>query len=325
MGSHLANYAIMQCELLIVVGCNFAWKEFYPDVPIIKIDKDSTKLSSHITVDVPICGNADLVITKLNQSIMTRSDESFIELCRSSLRKYLDEFSYQKKENKKILHPARVVKAVSDNLEYNSIVCGDSGSTTIWFNNIAKMVPPQRFLWGANLASLGCSLGHSIGAHFASGLNSIYLIAGDGGFQMTICDLVTVAMYRVPVKCFILNNSSFKFIEFEEQSHDGNVASGTRLLNPDYAAMAESCHIKGFRVENEQDFKSVFDFISENPEKPVVVDCIVDKDALLIPSSVSSKMAYNYVKSEIKSWFTPDTNEDKLIEAFLKDSFKVGN
>lgn len=119
-------------------------------------------------------------------------------------------------------------------------------------------------------------------------------------------------MYGVPVKCFILNNGTFKFIEFEERSHDGNIPSGSKLLNPDFAALAEASHCKGLRAET-------FGELVEAAEQafamdgPVVVDCRIDPDTPLFPPAVSSKMAYNYLVSEFKSWFSTTTEEEARI------------
>ncbi|MAB83101.1 MAG: hypothetical protein CMJ24_06660 [Phycisphaerae bacterium] len=316
MGAHPSNHALHEGDLLIVVGCNFAWRQFYPQgVPIVKIDCNPVHLATHIPVDHPILGDASVSVEGLMSRVSAREDDSFLVKSRKPLVKMIDEFTFRAKKTKpgKPVHPAAVVHAISTQMSEDAIVCGDSGSTTIWFNNIARLNGKQRFIWSANLATLGGGMPQAIGASFAAPDTQVVMIAGDGGFQMSIQDLVTAAMYERPIKCFVLNNGCYRFIEFEEASHDGNVAAGTKFLNPDYAALAEACFCKGISVGEYDDLLPAIEAAFAH-DGPVVVDCHVDPDALLIPPAVTPGMAANYVKSEIKSWFTAPSDDAKRIE-----------
>ena len=311
MGAHPSNHALHQGDLLIIVGCNFAWREFYPaGVPIVKIDSCPQHLATHIPVTHPIHGSAQPSVQGLLDRLEDRTDDAFLVKSRKPYVKMIDDYTFKAKKTKpgKPVHPAAVVNAIVDCMDDDAIVCGDSGSTTIWFNNTVRLTPPQRFIWSANLATLGGGMPQAIGAAFAEPDRQIIMIGGDGGFQMSIQDLVTAAMYDRHIKCFVLNNGCYKFIEFEEASHDGNVASGTRFLNPDYAALAEACHCKGISVNEYDDLlPAVKEALAH--DGPVVVDCNVDPEALMIPPAVTAGMAANYVKSEIKSWFAPPSAE----------------
>ncbi|MCH2141688.1 MAG: thiamine pyrophosphate-binding protein [Phycisphaerales bacterium] len=322
MGGHPANHALHQSDLLIVVGSNFAWKEFYPHgVPIVKIDRDPLHLATHVNVKHPVHSDAAPAVQGLLDRVEARSDTHFLEKSRKPLVKLIDDFVFRAKETKagKPIHPAAMVYGILEHLEDDAIVVGDSGSTTIWFNNIARLNGKQRFIWSANLATLGGALGQAIGASMACPGRQVVLIAGDGGFQMSLPDIVTAAMYRCPIKCFVLNNGAYRFIEFEEASHDGNVASGTRLLNPDYAKLMESCHGKGLSVFEYGDIKPNFQAAFEH-DGLALVDCHCDPLATLIPPAVTPHMAANYVKSEIKSWFTPPSEEVQRLRALAEEA-----
>ena len=92
-------------------------------------------------------------------------DDSFLVKSRKPLVKLIDEYTFKAKKTKpgKPVHPAAVVNAIVDCMDDDAIVCGDSGSTTIWFNNATKLTPPQRFVWSANLATLGGGMPQAIG------------------------------------------------------------------------------------------------------------------------------------------------------------------
>lgn len=314
MGSHPANEALHACDLLIIIGSNFAYNRLYPDIPIVKIDSAPKHLAQHVAVDYPILSDAKEALDVLLPLITPKTDNSYLKSLSKYMKRYLDDFLYRHSDtdHNAAIHPGAVVTEVMKHLGDDGILCGDSGTTTIWVNNSARLREGQRFIWSANLATLGAAFGQAVGANLAT-KRPVAVIAGDGGFQFSISDLVTAVMYDVPVKCFILNNDILKFIEFEERSHDGNVSSGVKLLNPDYAKLAESSHCKGFKADSYGELveaaKSAFEH-----DGPAVVDCRIDPDTTLFPPAVSPKMAMNYLKSEFKSWFSTTSDEEKRIE-----------
>lgn len=314
MGSHPANEAVHVCDLLIVIGSNFAYQQFYPHVPVVKIDRDPVHLATHVAVDYPVLGDTKITLKKMVERILPQTEAPLIDRFRTSLEKHLNHFifNHYKTEEEERIHPAALVAEVTKRMKHDAILCGDTGSATIWINNTAQLNGSQRFIWSANLASLGAALGQAVGAWFATG-REIVVIVGDGGFPYSMTDLVTAALYEVPIKCFVLNNGSFRFIEFEERSHDGNVPFGTKLLNPDFAAVAEASYCKGLKAKNYTELKqAVSDAFAH--DGPVVVDCFCNPDVLLIPPAVNTKIAYNYLKSQIKSWFTTDNEVEERIK-----------
>lgn len=243
----------------------------------------------------------------------------FLKSAKYSATKYIDQLNFDilaSRKNKR-LHPAEVVKSISASMSEDAQLFGDSGSTTIWVNNVAQFNGKQRFIWSANLATLGGALPQAIGGILAEPNKQTLVVAGDGGFQMSIADLVTAAMYQLPIKCFILNNSSYWFIENEEATHDGNVAAGTKLLNPDYEKLAEACHCKGLTIRNASELDSKLQE-AFNHDGPVVVNCLIDPNIMLIPPALTKDMVKHYLKSEIKSWFTAPSDDEKRLTEFSK-------
>lgn len=313
MGSHPANEALHTCDLLIIIGSNFAYNRLYPDIPIVKIDRTAQHLAAHVAVDYPILSDAAQALELLVPRVSAKTDNPYLKSLSKYLTKHLDDFLYRHDRTapEVPIHPGAVVSEVMKHLGDDGILCGDSGTSTIWINNSAQFKPKQRFIWSANLATLGAAFGQAMGAYLAT-KRPVAVIAGDGGFQFSITDLVTAAMYGVPLKCFILNNEILKFIEFEERSHDANVPSGVKLLNPDYAALAEASHCKGLRANTYGELVDAVKSAFEH-EGSVVVDCRIDPDITLLPPAVTPKMALNYLTSEFKSWFTTTTEEENRI------------
>lgn len=319
MGGHTANHALQGCDLLLIVGCNYAWKTFYPRAKKIKIDHNPTNLTGHIYIDMPIYGSTKPSLNALLKHTNPKQDDSFLKSAKYSATKYIDQLNFDilaSRKNKR-LHPAEVVKSISASMSEDAQLFGDSGSTTIWVNNVAQFNGKQRFIWSANLATLGGALPQAIGGILAEPNKQTLVVAGDGGFQMSIADLVTAAMYQLPIKCFILNNSSYWFIENEEATHDGNVAAGTKLLNPDYEKLAEACHCKGLTIRNASELDSKLQE-AFNHDGPVVVNCLIDPNIMLIPPALTKDMVKHYLKSEIKSWFTAPSDDEKRLTEFSK-------
>ncbi|MDD7804862.1 MAG: thiamine pyrophosphate-binding protein [Endozoicomonas sp. (ex Botrylloides leachii)] len=319
MGNHCANHALHRADLLVIVGCNYAWSQFYPPCKKIKIDSCSSRLASHIHVDIPVLGSADLVLKKVLADLPPRKEEAFLCASQNSLVKYIDHLNenIQRSESNNKVHPAKVMKALSILLNEDAQIFGDSGSSTIWINNYLPMNGKQRFIWSANLATLGGALPQAIGGAFAYPEKQTVVIAGDGGFQMSVSDLITAAMYELPIKVIILNNSRYWFIENEEASHDGNVPSGTRFVNPDYKLLAESCYFKGFTVQHPSDLAGALR-TAMSDSGPALINIHVDPDVFLIPPALTPPMVAHYMKSQIKSWFTPPSDDAERLINFSK-------
>ena len=136
-------------------------------MPIVKIDCDPIHLATHIPVTHPILGDAKIAVTELADRLDQRDDDSFLAKSRKPFVKMIDEYTFKAKKTKpgKPLHPAAVVDGIAQNLTDDAIVCGDSGSTTIWFNNIAMLNGTQRFLWSADLRTPSVAACHRPSAH----------------------------------------------------------------------------------------------------------------------------------------------------------------
>lgn len=316
MGSYAANSALHKCEILLIFGSNFAFEEFYPSkATLIKIDNSAKNLSTHIQVDLAIHSDVKEALTIMLQALDQHEDDSYLKHSQKDLHKYIDKYiNFNPHAHK--LQPTHIINEVQKHLQPNTNIFGDSGTTTIWFNNVAKLNGKQRFIWSANLATLGGSFPQALGSCFHQ--DKAVVFAGDGGFEMSISDLSTASTYQKNLKIFIFNNGAYKFIEFEQAAHDGDVPSGTQFLNPNFSQLAESMHGTGYSIKEVSQVKDIVEKAFKT-KGLVVVDCHIDKDSFLIPPAVTPKMAYNYLKSQVKGWFTPSSHESELLETYAKE------
>ncbi|MBS0288716.1 MAG: pyruvate oxidase [Proteobacteria bacterium] len=302
MGTNSGNYAVSACDALLVVGCSFAYKEFYPSSAlIIQIDTDINKMGIHTNLTQGLLGDSKTTLLALAQRLNPKSDEHFLQHAQSLKHKKIGHETYfNLLETRKYVHPQVLTERIGMMASDNAIFCVGTGSVTLYCNNFLELNGKQRLLWSWNLASLGWALGGAIGCKLAFPQRQVIVPIGDGDFQMLIADLITLVKYQLPVTFIVYNNSKYRFIELEE-ANEGNPAFGTELLNPDYAQLAKAHGALGITVkEHHQIDLALKEAFSSN--LPAVIDVHIDPQELYIPPRITPKMALSFAESKIKDW-----------------------
>jgi pyruvate oxidase len=305
MGSVASHYALKNCDALLIVGSQFAWREFYPEsVPVVQVDIMPAHIGARISATHPLLGDAQATCAALLEKIQKKNDASFLKKCLQENTSLHTKIAFDPKKSKKgePVHPQAFMEKLNEKADDDALYMVDAGSITIWGNNILKIKQGQRFVWCANLASLGNALGYALAAKFTYPKRQVFALCGDGGFQMSIADLPTAVMYRLPIVFVIYNNSTYKFIELEEQG-EGNPPFGTHFCNPDYAMLAQAHGAKGYTVNDYTEIDQVLDEALQQ-DMPVVIDVKVNPDELIIPPVLESSKMVNFVKAQIRQWFS---------------------
>lgn len=314
MGSISGNYAIEHCDLLLVVGSAFAFKEFYPEhKPIIQIDVDPDRLGGRVPVTVGLAGNAADVLDLLNPKITSTNKKSFMDALQNEKEKTIkhnDHVESPTPSNKPI-HPQALTRKISDLAPNDTIYCVDAGSVSFWGNNHLTLNGKQRFMWSTNLGSLGFGLTSAIGAQFAYPDRRVIVLSGDGGFDMLVGDFATQVKYNLPIVNVVYNNSEYAFIELEQETQ-GFPVFGTKFKNPNYADLAKAYGGDGIKVtaydELEDALKTAF-----KSKVPFIIDVLVNPKELYIPPVFSPKMAAGFAESMVKTY---------VDETFFKGKFQ---
>ncbi len=303
MGSHSGNYAMSECDVLLIVGSSFGFKEFYPQkADIIQIDSNMNRIGAHVPVTQGLLGDAKLTLQQLLPRLTQKGDDSFLTKVQGMKIKSGNHQIYFAKptEDGKLIHPQALTEKIGELADDDAIFCVGTGSVTVYCNNYLHLNGKQRLLWTWNLASLGWALAASLGCKLAMPHRQVIVPVGDGDFQMLIADLITFVKYRLPVVFIIYNNSKYRFIELEE-SGEGNPAFGTDLLNPDYAKLAVAHGALGISVSN---YSQIEPALREafHCGKPAIIDVAVNPQELFIPPKVTPKMAFSFAESQVKEW-----------------------
>ena len=304
MGAKSGNHAIMHCDLLIMIGSNFAFRQYYPTkTPILQIDLDPTNIGRHKTVTHSLVGHAEPALQGLLELVEQKQDTTFLQDMRARHRRTMDVLSRREGEpggNQSPVAPQALVHVVGGHAADDAIFCLDAGLEILWANTFLTMNGQQRLIWSWHLGSLNCGIGFSIGCQLAAPEKQVICLTGDGGFTMMLGDFVTAVHYRLPITFFVFNNRLFQFVELDEKIAQGYADAGVHFQNPDFARFAEACGGVGYTAH---DLDTLNDIVPEALAngKPSIVDVFVDPKILPDASApVTLEEAYNYMRSGVR-------------------------
>lgn len=301
MGCLSGNSAIQECEVLLVVGSNFAFREFYPkNARIIQIELDPSEVGLHVPVDYALVGHAKRVLKQLLQHVKVKKSDAFLSKIQGHHKETMALLTwYEKnKHTESPMAPEALTHCVSNHAAEDAIFCIDSGLEILWANNYLKLNGKQRFIWSWHLGSLACSIGYSIGCQLVDRKRQVIVLTGDGGFDMLIGDFATLVKYNIPVTIFVFNNSMYGFIQVVEEVDQGFADAGLHFTNPDYAKLAEAYGGVGYSAKtyNELD-KLLPEALGNN--RPTIVDVSISHGLPAPSSKIQWQQAYHFIKSKI--------------------------
>ena len=157
----------------------------------------------------------------------------------------------------------------------------------------------RRLLGSFNHGSMANAMAQALGAQVSCPDRQVISLSGDGGFAMLMGDFLTLAQRSLPVKVVVFNNSALGFIEIEQKS-SGFINTGTGLVNPNFAAMAEAVGIRGIRLEKPGEVEGGIATALAH-DGPVLVDAVVNRTELTMPPSITLEMAKGFTLYMVKA------------------------
>ncbi|MCX7916606.1 MAG: biosynthetic-type acetolactate synthase large subunit [bacterium] len=284
-GTKYANYAIVESDLIISVGCRFDDRvtgkidEFAPNAKIIHIDIDPSAISKNVEVDIPIVGDAKNVLQKLNEIAEKLKIDEWIEKIKEWKRMY--PLRYERNG----LKPQYIIEKISEYTKGEAIICTEVGQNQMWTAQYYKFKKPRTLITSGGLGTMGFGFPAAIGAKVANPDKIVIDIAGDGSIQMNIQELATAVFNKISVKVFIINNCYLGMVRQWQQLFYNRRYAFTCLegSQPDFVKLAESYGAIGYRVSTEEEFDKILPKVLEEKEKVVFVDCRVEKEENVFP------------------------------------------
>jgi pyruvate dehydrogenase (quinone) len=297
-------YAMRDCDVLLMLGTDFPYRQFYPEgsgVRIAQIDLRPENVGRRVPVDLGVVGDVRATLTALLPLLKQKRDGTHLARAQQHYAKSRKELDHLAKgtPGKRLLHPQQIAKAISDQAAADAIFTCDVGLPTVWAARYLAMNGRRRLLGSFWHGSMANAMAQAIGAQAAFPGRQVVSLSGDGGFTMLMGDFITLTQYKLPVKIVVFNNGTLGFVELEQKS-TGFLDFGVDLQNPNFAAMAEAVGIRGIRIE---DAGQVEDGIAAAlaHDGPVLVDAVVNRTELAMPPSITLEMAKGFTLYTVKA------------------------
>ena len=305
-GMAYASFAIEEAELIIALGMRFDDRitgnpsKFALNSKKIHIDVDPSEIGKNIRVDVPIVGDVKEVLTRMNTLVGAATHPAWMKKI-DVLKE--DHPSLDIPETSKLL-ARQVVRDISDETKGGATIVTGVGQHQMWAAQHYRFKKPCTFLTSGGSGTMGYEVPAAMGAQVADPDSIVWSIAGDGGFQMTLCELATIAENRLPVKFAILNNGFLGMVrQWQEIFFDSSYVSTGYTGNPDFVRLAEAYGIKGIKVTDKTQVKTAIAEAMDH-DGPVVVDFIVEQEENVYPMIPSGMTVYDMIEEPISEKVT---------------------
>lgn len=289
LGYGAAHDGIHDADLLILVGTDFPYDQFLPgDVRTAQIDVAAQTLGRRTGVDLPVHGDTRSVLRALQPLVHRKSSRTFLEKTLDRHEKLMTKVvgAYTEPAKQRVpIHPEYAASILDDIAADDAVFTADTGMCNVWTARYLNPNGRRRFLSSALHGSMANALPHAIGAQFAEPGRQVVAMSGDGGLSMLLGELITVAMYRLPVKIVVFDNSTLGMVKLE-MLVDGLPDFGVDVPSVDYAAVATALGLYGRRIEDPADLESGLREAFAH-DGPALIDIVTDPNALSLPPSIT--------------------------------------
>src|SRR6516225_3085703 len=294
IGFSSGYYAMLDCDVLLMLGTDFPYRQFYPQgagVRIAQVDIRAENIGRRAPVDLGVVGDVRATVEALLPLLDQKRDGTHLAQARehyAKARKALDDLAVGT-PGKGLIHPQQIAKALSDKAATDAVFTCDVGLPTVWAARYLTMNGKRRLLGSFWHGSMANAMAQGIGAQAAFPGRQVVSLSGDGGFAMLMGDFLSLVQLGLPVKVVVFNNGALGFIELEQKS-TGFLPFGTEFKNPNFAAMAEAVGVRGIRLEDPSEVEAGIATALAHGG-PVLIDAVVNRTELAMPPAVTLEMA----------------------------------
>lgn len=318
LGNRAGYHAIQEADLLLCLGTDFAYTQFYPDkAKIVQLDIDATHLGRRAPVDLGLVGDVAATIDALLPMIDPRDDDAHLNIAQNCYVE--DQRKAQSRGNEPdptLIHPQYVAQMLDRLAADDAAFTADGGSPMVWLLRHLRANGKRAFLTSLLHGTMANAFPQALGIAKAYPDRQVIALSGDGGLTMLMGDLLTLVQESVPVKVLVFNNGSLGFVEMEQRI-EGQLDCYTDLVNPDFGAMARACGLFGERVERADALEAAMSRWLAH-EGPALLDVRVNRMELVMPPSVTAQQVTSTALFGLKALLTGRADE---VEDLLKDNF----
>jgi len=304
-GNYWANYAVCECDVLFAIGTRFndratgPLSRFASGAKVIHIDIDPCSISKNIQADIPIVGDAKIIL----QDMLTEFKVKQYEINEGAKDNWFEKINAWKEQKvvpkikSEKLHAQVVLDKIAEyTKQYNPIVATEVGQHQMWTVQAFNFTQPRQLITSGGLGTMGFGYPAAMGACVADKNRLVLNIAGDGSIQMNIQELATCVEYNLPVKVIIMNNGYLGMVrQWQEKLYDKRY-SQTKISGPDFTKVAEAYGAKGIRVEKEEEIIPALAEAIAYPG-PVFLDFIIEPIETVYPWVLAGKPMHEVLMS----------------------------
>jgi len=303
-GEAYANLAMQEADLIFGIGTRFddrltsTASTFAPKAKVIHADIEPAEISKRIRVDVPIVGDARNVLQALLPLVHEAEHTEWLE-CIAKWREdtLAHDILWQETDE---LVPQYVIRTIWEATCGEALMVTDVGQNQMWEAQYYLHNRPRGLISSGGLGTMGFALPAAIGVAMGRPDCRVWVVAGDGGFQMTLQELATVVQEKLPLKIAILNNGFLGMVrQWQELFYNKNY-SGSPLLGPDFVKLAEAYSIPGLRVTKKEEVVEAVQR-AEAMEGPVLIDFQIEQEHNVYPIVPVGQPIHQMIRRPIRA------------------------
>ena len=287
IGNEAAYHAVLDCDTLLLLGADFAWRQFYPNhAKIVQIDLEPDHLGRRHPITLGLIGDINETMKALLPRLQARSDSEFRDLY---VKRRQSVMAAQKakaapKRGGSIsgIHLAVLINQLADD---DAQFTADDGTPTVWLHRYVDMNGKRRAFASLLHGTMAAAMPTALGIQKALPGRQVISMSGDGGIAMLFGDLMTAVQEQLPIKIVVFDNGKLGFIDIEQKS-EGMTPLYTHLLNPDFGKVAEAMGLWGQTVDNADDLEGAIKTWLSHPG-PALLNVKVEAETLVMPPAIA--------------------------------------
>ena len=277
-GSYAANMGMSNCDVMIALGVRFDDRvtgrisAFAPHAKVIHVDIDPAEIGKNRTPDLPIVGDVKRVLERLNKMLVDATPERKAKNAAArkawfaQVRVWKQEYPLAPSYSDTEIKPQHLMAEIDRLSGGQAIVCSDVGQHQMWAAQLVRFNEPRLWINSGGLGSMGFGLPSAIGAQFARPDKLVFAVVGDGGFQMSIPELATIANYGLPVKIVVMNNGYLGMVrQWQELFYNNRLSAVELECFPDAEKLAGAYGFKGRTIEKPHELAGALEAAVSEP------------------------------------------------------------
>ena len=299
-GESWVNNAIQQSDLLLAFGMRFDdrvtgnLKTYAPGAKKIHVEIDASEVNKNVPVDLALIGDLRETLRQLLPHVEACDHNDWIENI-DEMKGDSAVLDIQNLPDNGHLYAAHVINDLWRHTHGDALVVSDVGQNQMWAAQYYKHDKPSTYITSGGAGTMGFALPAAIGAKFACPDANVWVICGDGGFQMTQAELSTAAQEGLKINIAIINNGYLGMVrQWQEFFYDKRY-SATPMHNPDFVKLAEAHGLSGLRVTQRSELEAAVKK-AEETEGTVVIDFRVEKEDSVYPMVPTGADLHNMIR-----------------------------